>query len=173
MYKNRQCKDTILLIDALDECDDTDAEEVVDFLEGLSGNAIQSNSCLRICLSSRHYPTIDMKKKFELVLEQQAGHDHDISKCVQNILLSSDEDVQRQRHILEKANHISLWVVLVVPILNKEFRNGRPKTMWKKLVEIPSDLDQLFSSLIREDDLEDNMKTTTLLFNGYCSPLND
>jgi hypothetical protein len=65
----RQCKDTLLLIDALDECNDSDVKEVVDFLEDLSENVIQSDLNLGICLSSRYYPHIDMEKKIELVVE--------------------------------------------------------------------------------------------------------
>jgi ankyrin repeat domain-containing protein 50 len=161
-YKRRQCKDTLFLVDALDECNDPDVQEVMDFLEDLSENAKQSDSNLRICLSSRHYPYIDTKKKIELVVEQQAEHDQDIFKYVQSKLKVTNMDIQRR--ILKKAQHIFIWVVLVVELLNIEFTKGKIKAMWKKLNEIPSDLDELFSRLLEKEDSEDDKKTAILLF---------
>ncbi|RDL41440.1 uncharacterized protein BP5553_01419 [Venustampulla echinocandica] len=161
-FKQRECKNTLLLIDALDECNDSDVEKVVDFLGDLSENAIQSGSGLRICLSSCHYPNIDMKKKVQLVVERQAGHDQDIVKYVQSKLKATTEDLQKA--ILEKARHIFIWVVLVVELLNIEFNKGKMNAMWKKLNEIPSDLDELFSKLLEKEDSEDDKKTAILVF---------
>jgi ankyrin repeat domain-containing protein 50 len=160
-YKRHQCKDTFLLIDALDECNDPDVQEVMDLLEDLSKNAIQSGSNLRICLSSRHYPYIDTKKKIELVVEQQAEHDEDIFKYVQSKLKATNKDIHRQ--ILEKAQHIFIWVVLVVELLNIEFKKGKIEAMRKKLKEIPSNLDELFSKLLGKEDSEGD-KATILVF---------
>ncbi|KAE8442348.1 hypothetical protein EG329_003419, partial [Mollisiaceae sp. DMI_Dod_QoI] len=159
-FKERRSNPTLLLIDALDECNDFDVQEVVDFLEYLSESAIRSGSNLKICLSSRHYPNIDMMKKLELVVEKQPEHDQDICKYVRGKLRATDENLQRE--ILEKARHIFIWVVLVVELLNKEFRKGRTKAMWEKLNEIPSDLDELFSKLLKKDSEDD--KTTILVF---------
>ena len=161
-WKSRQCEDTLLLIDALDECNDSDVYQVVDFLEELGEYAIKSGSNLRICLSSRHYPNIDIKKKIRLVVEQQAEHDRDILKYVQSKLKTTNQEMQTQ--ILEKAKHIFIWVILVVELLNKEFICGNITAMWKKLKEIPSDLDKLFSKLLERDDSEDDKKKTILVF---------
>jgi len=161
-WKSRQCEDTLLLIDALDECSDSDIYQVVDFLEELSEYAIKSGSNLRICLSSRHYPNIDIRKKIRLVVEKQAEHDRDILKYVQSKLKTTNQDMQAQ--ILEKAKHIFIWVILVVELLNKEFISGNITAMWKKLEAIPSDLDKLFSNLLERDDSEDDNKKTILIF---------
>ena len=160
-YERRQCKDTLILVDALDECNDTDVQEVVDFLENLSENAIQSGSNLRICLSSRHYPHIDMKKKIELVVEQQAEHDQDIANYVQSKLKAPNEEIYTR--ILEKAKHIFIWVVLVVELLNREFNKGKITAMKKKLNEMPSDLDELLSKLLEKENADDR-KLTILVF---------
>jgi len=55
-------------------------------------------------------------------------------------------------------------VVLVVELLNKEFNKGKIKAMWKKLNEIPGDLDELFSKLLEKGDSEDDKKTIILIF---------
>jgi ankyrin repeat protein len=161
-YQRHHDKPTLLIIDALDECSDSDVQEVVDFLEDLSEYAIQSSSNLRICLSSRHYPTIDMKKKIELVVEQQAKHDRDISRYVQSKLITTNKYIQKR--ILEKSQHIFIWVVLVVHLLNMEFNRGQIKAMWTRLDEIPDDMDELFLEILERKDSEDGKKMTLLLF---------
>jgi len=57
-----QINPLILLVDALDECNESDVRNVVRFLEELSTKAIGAKSSLNICLSSCHYPHIKMKK---------------------------------------------------------------------------------------------------------------
>jgi hypothetical protein len=103
-----------------------------------------------------------MEKKIELVVEHQAEHDQDIFKYVQSKLKAKDKDIHRQ--ILEKAQHIFFWVVLIVKLLNIEFNKGKIKAMRQKLDEIPSDLDELFSKLLEKEDSEDDKKTTILVF---------
>jgi len=58
--KKHQPRPLLLLVDALDECNEPDVREVVSFLELLSVNAINANTCLNIGLSSRHYPHISV-----------------------------------------------------------------------------------------------------------------
>jgi hypothetical protein len=147
-YKKRQPKPVLLLIDALDECNESEVREVVNFLEDLSKNAIGSNSTLKICLSSRHYPTIGMGKKLELIVEKQDEHDQDISKYVRYKLRVTNKGIEKQ--ILDKAQHIFMWVVLVVEILNKAFDDGQIRALQKKLHEVPSDLDEVFSNLLEK-----------------------
>lgn len=61
--KTPQSKPLLFLIDALDECSESQVREVVKLLEDLSINAAGADVTLNICLSSRHYPTISMKKR--------------------------------------------------------------------------------------------------------------
>lgn len=46
------------LIDALDECEEQQIRDMVEFLEHLGALAVSAGILLRICLSSRHYPHI-------------------------------------------------------------------------------------------------------------------
>ncbi len=62
---------TLLLIDALDECSEPDVRRVVGFLESLSIRSIRTNVTLNICLSSRHYPTVSMKRTLKLVVRAE------------------------------------------------------------------------------------------------------
>lgn len=163
-YTSHHVEQCIILIDALDECDISEVEHVVAFLEALSHNATNSQSKMMICLSSRHYPSIDMEKKIELVVEEQHGHDQDIVGYVGQKLKTKDQTIQHD--IIQKARHIFIWVVLVVEILNREHLKGKGnlKAMKKKLNEIPSDLDQLFSKILNGTQSGSDKEATVLLF---------
>lgn len=149
-HKKCQSQPTVLLIDALDECKESEVREVVNFLEDLSKNAVGSQSGLRICLSSRHYPTIGMKKKLELILENQGEHNQDIVKYVMSKLRVTDRHIEKE--ILQKAQHIFLWVVLVVEMLNIAYDEGQIRALQKKLREIPNDLDEIFWNLLQKNN---------------------
>ncbi len=89
-----QPRPLLLLIDALDECDELEVQQVVSFLESLSINAVSAKIPLTICLSSRHYPNIGMKKTLELIVEEQWEHDQDIVKYVQRKLRIRNKEIE-------------------------------------------------------------------------------
>lgn len=144
-------------IDALDECDEQQVQDMVQFYEDLAGSAIKQGIRLKICFSSRHYPYIDIPAGIRLTLEDLEGHTSDLSEYISSTLRIKDytllEEVQKQ--LLEKSSGVFLWVVLVVDILNKENRRGR-LALRKRLSEVPSGLMDLFRDLIKRDT--QNMK---------------
>lgn len=158
-YKLHHTEKCIILIDALDECNLAEVEDVISFPETLSQNATDSRSHLKICLSSRHYPTIDMERKIELVVEKQDGHDEDIAEYVKHKLKTRDQEIQKG--IIRKSQHIFIWVVLVIEILNREYLKGKVTAMRKNLDELPPDLDALFSKILA---VEHDKNATVLLF---------
>ena len=158
--KRPQSKPLLLLIDALDECNEPEARDVVSFLESLSVNAIDAKNILNICLSSRYYPNISIKRTLELLVEEETEHDKDIIKYVQLKLRVTDKEIEKE--LLQKAAHIFMWVVLVVEMLNKAFDDGDIRAMQKKLHEVPSDLDEVFSTLLNKDNT-DKQKTVLML----------
>ncbi|KAK6540912.1 hypothetical protein TWF694_008296 [Orbilia ellipsospora] len=142
----------LLLVDALDECDETDVRRVVSFLERLSLASMNSTgTSLRICLSSRHYPTISMRKNLDLILEQKQEHTRDIRVYVRDKLKLKDTRIRAG--VLEKADGIFMWVVLVVEILNQAWENGDIEAVLEKLQEVPSDIDEVFRALLEKDNL--------------------
>ena len=158
--KKFQSKPLLLLIDALDECDESEVREVIVFLESLSMNAVGAKITLNICLSSRHYPNISMEKRLELIVEEEKGHDQDIAKYVQHKLRIRDKEIEEE--LLQKAAHIFLWVVLVVEMLNQVFDHGKVRAMQRKLGEVPSDLDEVFGTLLDKDN-PDKQETILIL----------
>ncbi|TKA46136.1 hypothetical protein B0A54_02943 [Friedmanniomyces endolithicus] len=53
--------------------------------------------------------------------------------------------------LLEKANGVFMWVVLVVGLLNEEYRRGSVYAVQQRLAEVPSGLSDLFKDLLRRD----------------------
>ncbi|KAK6502573.1 hypothetical protein TWF506_003152 [Arthrobotrys conoides] len=155
-----QPKPIILFADALDECEESEVREVVSFLEKLSSLAISSGTSLSVLLSSRHYPTITMQKMLELVVESQAEHDRDISIYVRDKLMVKRDANRIEQELIRKAGGIFMWVVLVTEMLNQAFDEGRITAVWKRLRDVPTDLDEVFRILLEKDN---RYKNETLL----------
>lgn len=107
LVRRRACSRPLLLVvDALDECDESDVRDVVSLLESLAVQAAQTGYRLRICLSSRHYPTIRMAKCVELVVEKNSAHQADIETYIRERLRTPDLHIQAQ--IAQRADGIFL-----------------------------------------------------------------
>ena len=150
---------TYILVDAIDECEEPEVRQLVALLEETSLAAANSGISLNICLSSRYYPTIDMKKRIQLKLESRYEHDRDIAIYISAKLTANDAKFENQ--IYEKAQGIFLWAVLVVQIINRAFEEGRIIAMEERLREIPSDLDEVFRLILTSEG--NHYKSETLL----------
>ncbi|EWZ00274.1 hypothetical protein FOYG_00157 [Fusarium oxysporum NRRL 32931] len=142
----------ICFIDALDECDEQQVMDMVEYFESLAEQCTEDSINLRICFSSRHYPYIDIKFGMRIILEQQAGHTSDLEMFIMaNLRISNRSILADVRDtMLEKAAGVFLWVVLVVSILNKESRRGG-LALKTRLQEVPSGLSDLFKDLLKRD----------------------
>ncbi|KAK0667120.1 hypothetical protein QBC41DRAFT_142394 [Cercophora samala] len=142
-----------LFIDALDECDPTEVKEMVEHFEELGNLAMKHNKQLKVCFSSRHYPYIDINHRREMVLEEQAGHDEDITMYINSKLRIGTSVIARQvkEGVQEKARGIFMWVVLVVKMLSDKFSEGEIWRLQQLLEELPSELSQLFHQIINRD----------------------
>ncbi|KAE8378078.1 ankyrin repeat-containing domain protein [Aspergillus bertholletiae] len=145
----------LCFIDALDECHESEVREMVDFLADLS--SLAHSASLHICFASRHYPHITFNRGLELILENQEGHDRDLSHYINSKLAGirhpTIEDVKLE--ILAKASSIFLWAVLAIDILRREYDRGRMTALRRRLKEIPQDLTRLFQDILTRD--QDNM----------------
>ncbi|KAL2839099.1 hypothetical protein BJY01DRAFT_29180 [Aspergillus pseudoustus] len=139
-----------MYIDALDECEDSQAARMIRFFEELCDPV---GIGIRICFSSRHYPHIEITTGTELTLENEDGHKDDITKYVKSNLKLGKRNQQTellQSEILEKSSRIFLWVVLVVKILT-ELPDKSIKKMRERLKEIPTELAKLFEMILARD----------------------
>ncbi|KAL7918350.1 ankyrin repeat-containing domain protein [Trichoderma austrokoningii] len=143
--KKFQSKPLFVLVDALDECEETHVRDVVGLLETLSDKATNAGVTLNICLSSRHYPHIGMRKHLELVVEQTSEHDEDIFIYTRDNLAINDKEIEKE--LLEKASGVFMWVVLVIKLLNQAYDEGKIEAMHKTLHKVPRDLEIVFEKL--------------------------
>lgn len=146
-----------LFIDALDECIDNDVADMVSFFEELGERAAEQNINLRICVSSRYYPTISVKKGIVIKLDEEEEHSLDIVRYIDSQLkLGTFEGTKKaddlRTQILEKSAGIFLWVALVIPILNKKCSGGRLDRFQMCLNDIPSGLNELFEIILTRDE---------------------
>ncbi|KAH8763239.1 hypothetical protein F5883DRAFT_560181 [Diaporthe sp. PMI_573] len=142
--KQPRAESVLLLIDALDEFDGPELRDAIRFLEDLSIDAYRNHIPLKICLSSRHYPNLQMNNALKLTMENDPGHQNDIAKYIRERLRVRDDEIKAE--ILKKAEGVFLWTVIVVSQLNKAFDEGWAKTMRETLDEFPNDLQSLFSA---------------------------
>lgn len=144
----------VLFIDALDECQDDEITEMVDFFQELGEDAMSLSLELRICFSSRHYPHVNIEHGQQLTLELQSGHQTDIKTYVRSKLSLGKSRLAEEigEKITERASGIFMWVVLVVQILNSEYKDGRIHEVRKRLDAIPSRLSDLFRDILQRDD---------------------
>ncbi|KAG9230079.1 heterokaryon incompatibility protein-domain-containing protein [Amylocarpus encephaloides] len=141
----------MIFVDALDECDKNQAAGMICFFEELCDCAREEQVRLQICFSSRHYPTIVIQKGTEVTLEDETGHTEDIKQYIKSKLrqgkLTQAESLRSE--IFEKSSGIFLWVVLVIDILNYEYRQGTASTKIRdRLKEIPPGLTELFEMIL-------------------------
>ncbi|KAL6821043.1 hypothetical protein J3E69DRAFT_373935 [Trichoderma sp. SZMC 28015] len=141
-------------IDALDECDISEVEKMVEYFEDLGDQAVESQTKIYICFSSRHYPHIDIRNGLKLTLEDQPGHGEDLEKYVRSKLRAGNSKASQEvsAEILTRASGVFLWVVLVVDILNREFRDGRMWAVKRRLRELPDGLSNLFKDILCRDN---------------------
>ncbi|KAK8038561.1 hypothetical protein PG993_006972 [Apiospora rasikravindrae] len=139
----------LLLVDALDECDESEVRDVVEFLESLSVDASRDSGPLQICLSSRHYPSIRMKRALELTVEKSLDHQNDIAKYIGEKLQVREAEIETE--IKRRAEGVFLWVVIVVSLLNRAYDEGRVEAMRKTLEGVPSRLEEIFDTILGKD----------------------
>ncbi|KAE8308618.1 nucleoside phosphorylase domain-containing protein [Aspergillus transmontanensis] len=116
----------ICFIDALSECAEDEIRDMISFFQTMGGHTASAGFHFHVCLSSRHYPHITIRKGITLVLEGQEGHRQDIANYLDTELNIGDTDLAKQVSIdiQNKALGVFMWVVLVVGILNKEYDSG-------------------------------------------------
>ncbi|KAK8063626.1 hypothetical protein PG996_008278 [Apiospora saccharicola] len=139
----------ICFIDALDECQEQEVRDMVILLSELT----DAKDNFYTCFASRHYPNISVKNGRSAILENKVEHDEDIAKYLKSTLqIGSGELAEQIRSEIQvKASGVFMWVVLVVSILNRDCDKGHKHAFWRRLRQIPSDLNTLFHQILTRD----------------------
>ncbi|KAH7035838.1 uncharacterized protein B0I36DRAFT_240326, partial [Microdochium trichocladiopsis] len=150
----------MLFIDALDECNAHEGLAMVESFQREARHAFEKGVKLHICFSSRPYPVVSMRKGILVVLDEQEGDASDLERYVRSSLSQWPRGIRQDlRHkIIEKAQGIFLWAVLVLSLLYRDFGEGRVDSvrLHERLQGLPVQLSDLFREILRKDshDLE-------------------
>ncbi|KAI0151240.1 hypothetical protein BJ166DRAFT_385100 [Pestalotiopsis sp. NC0098] len=179
-----------IFIDGLDEYEGS-FTDYWQFADRLLGWADQSSGRVKFCVSSR--PEVQFVKTFGSKNETSMRQIHlqeftsgDIEKhCHDQFAKSSwfknsdtvsnyDKFVE---HIVERAEGVFLWAVLVTKVLLYETRkDGFERDLWSRLEEIPDDINDLyrtlFNSMTETQKRKCNLILLTVLTNPFREPLN-
>ena len=138
---------SLLLVDALDECEVTEARHIAIFLEDLANNAVHKRSLLYVCISIRYFPNIGVKKCVQLNLDERVEHVSDLDRYIADKLRIKEQAITDQ--LSKKANHVFLWAVLVVQSLNAAYDEGADSDSLRDLLlDIPEELNEIFERLL-------------------------
>ncbi|SCV31952.1 uncharacterized protein FFFS_03060 [Fusarium fujikuroi] len=139
-------------VDALDECDDQDVDNMVYFFHRLTTDTSTQGVQFRACFSHRHYPRVKINHGVKMTVDNELGHRADLSNYISSRLQVANPItfICIRDQLLAKADGIFLWVVLVVDILNKASNRGEGN-LQSKLDVIPTGLSELFRAIIERD----------------------
>lgn len=155
-------------VDAIDECDYSDAQDIIDFFQDLYRRLRKSLVKVFVLVSSRHYPQVSCQGGQQIILEHEVGHNTDLLLYIESKLQIGDSRKARniKGAIQRKASGIFLWVVLIVRILNEDKARGKVHLLEDHLQSLPKDLHRLFENIVQCDSDNNSglLLTVQLLF---------
>ncbi|KAM6529650.1 hypothetical protein FALCPG4_007779 [Fusarium falciforme] len=139
-----------LFVDALDECGQKNAVNLVQEFKSLLQGLPSTGSQFRICFTCRHYPILDLDGVFEICVEKE--NRKDISTFVHDKLspfrLRTSSTIPPL--ITNRADGVFLWALLVVKkVLDLEREGAGLKEMEAVILSVPPELDTLYHQLIQ------------------------
>ncbi|KAL2203592.1 hypothetical protein CC79DRAFT_1324470 [Sarocladium strictum] len=137
----------VFYIDALDECDEAQVREMLEYFRNLVKSAWDAGREVRVCFASRPYPHVTFDDAVFLDLSQQPEHIRDIETYINDRLTIEGAigAAEIRRKLLMKAAGVFMWAVLVIRLLNKACDEGRVGPLLHMLEEIPPGLHKLFA----------------------------
>jgi energy-coupling factor transporter ATP-binding protein EcfA2 len=159
-----------IYVDALDECGEEAARDLVVFFKSLISQLAPTGAALSICFSCRHYPIANLDHGLTICVEEENGPD--ITTYVQLQLKHGFQDKFKAREvekmIVGRASGVFQWAVLVVTTALRLYEQGKNiKTIQKKLQEIPAELEILYREILGKIK-EENRSQSLQLIQWIC-----
>lgn len=158
-----------LIIDALDECDEQDLEEVTEFLRDLIQLSPPELLTIKICLSARYHPVIYVEDGLKINIDKH--NSSDILLYIERWLKPNDATPGLRRlatEVVARASGIFLWVVLVVKTLVKARDEGETMHRMLQIVQdLPKQLDDLIRQLLKHIT-DDHRKDALRIMQWVC-----
>ncbi|MCJ1345407.1 hypothetical protein MMC31_003614 [Peltigera leucophlebia] len=141
-----------ILVDALDECGEVAARELVTYFQDLLSWCSSAKRGLSICFSCRHYPVVAIGGGLELCVEHE--NHSDIRRYIEEKLqpaIQNDEELQElQDEIFNRSSCIFQWVVLVLDRAIWQHREGYSLPyILEQLYKTPAGLDSLYKDILQ------------------------
>lgn len=142
-----------IVVDALDECGEQSATELIRFFKRLHSKHSFSKNSLSICFSSRHFPRLPLAGGFEICVEDE--NQEDIKIHVRNELrgaITQNEELKDlQEDILNQSSHIFRWVRLVVDRALSQHAKGYSLPYIRGgLQDTPQEMHDVYESVFQE-----------------------
>ncbi|KAF8538262.1 hypothetical protein BDD12DRAFT_649380, partial [Trichophaea hybrida] len=168
-------KHLYLVLDAMDESEETDRSKIIDLLCRLCA---ESQSCIiKVFLASRPVPQIKNRVKASCyVIRLQDENEKDISNFARSFLgpdLNLPPEIIRQatEYIVKKAQGVFVWVHLVKQKLLKYSETGcTEKRIFNYLKCLPTGLEEFYRTMLNEleerdepEDFEDGLRMFRLV----------
>ena len=159
----------LLFVDALNECDLTATQSVIQFFKDLTSSSVSEDSKFNICLSSRYWPIFRIRNCF--VAKVELENEGDINRYIEKHLdlpqVYEDEfeilDLLRNE-IRQRAKRTFLWVVLIIrELLNTSVAGATLGELRSIMQNIPPDLGEIYQRQIQSTKGEDRGRILRLL----------
>lgn len=153
-----------IFIDALDECGETVAQELVEYFQSLVSC---SKSTLSICFSCRYYPTIgDSLSPATIRVDEE--NQNDISTFVETELSGSINQQNKlkkiQEEISSRASGSFQWANIVGSRARRSFEKGTAmRQIMTELLKTPDELNGVYSEVIETIDSDARDQASHLL----------
>ncbi|WYZ38338.1 hypothetical protein EsH8_III_000252 [Colletotrichum jinshuiense] len=137
----------LVFIDALDECGEQPAVQLIDFLKQVLSGLSSADLQLSVCFSCRHYPIIELEGGSTILLD--AENNGDIDLYVRG-RLSSDQHSEIQGILSQRAQGVFMWAHIVVDrVLQMKRRGEPPGRIMREIERVPQKLDDLYHDLLQ------------------------
>jgi len=137
-----------LFIDALDECGEKNAVDLVDEFKSLLQRLPHTDFQFRICFTCRHYPILNLDYGWEICIDHE--NTQDISAYVQAQLSSWTALIQAtiRAAIVTRASGVFMWELVIERVRGLEHRGESWKKIEAEINAIPPDIDDLYRELV-------------------------
>ncbi|KAL3605220.1 hypothetical protein FPOAC2_00162 [Fusarium poae] len=155
-----------IFVDALDECDLLSIRPLAYFWREITKSAYGAGIDLKVCLSSRPFPSVTVSDCVEIVVEEHNGDD--IATYVdQKFHLGFAAEEPRweelRDRVLDKSGGVFLWVILVMDTIINDWEDGKGfQYLSKQLDVVPQALEDLFSQMFSSLNPEEKSLTVRL-----------
>ena len=147
-----------IYIDALDECGEDVATDLVEFFRCFAGP-------ISICFSCRHYPFVALEGGDEICVEDENQQDIEIyvQAKIEAHIHRTDIAKTLQNEVVSRSQGNFQWVVLVIPRVLALYKNRKPiATIQAMIQKIPPELHELYTRLLSL--IEDQERAQSLHF---------